>query len=310
MLDVADLIPRLVGHLDEPLSDSSFIVTYLVARLARETVTVILSGVGGDELFGGYRRYLGPRLAAYYDWVPRPARHAVGAGLSRLPIDRGSALQNYARLARTFVTAHELPGFEQYDATVRMADDALLQRLTGGTAAGDSELDHQRRAFFEKPAAEDAVTRMMYLDLKTSLPESLLLLTDKMTMATSLEARVPFLDHEFVEFSARIPSTLKIKGTKLRHIQKRSMAGHLPPEILQKKKRGFGCPVGAWFRSELRELLRDTLSRDRLRRRGLLDGAVIDEVIASHEERREDRTDLLLGLLTFELWAGQVLEST
>ena len=307
--DAASLVPRLVSHLDEPLSDSSFIVTYLVARLARETVTVILSGVGGDELFGGYRRYLGQSLGAYYDWVPRPARQILGAGLSRLPVDRGSAAGNYARLARAFVTAHELPAFERYDATVRMVDEPLLNRLTAGGMSAASELGEQRRAFFNAPSSPDAVTRMMHLDLNTSLPESLLLLTDKMTMATSVEARVPFLDHTLVEFSARIPPSRKIKGTHLRYIQKRSMEGHLPPETLRKKKRGFGCPVGAWFRGDLRELLRDALSPARVARRGLLEATVVEELMDAHEARREDRTDLLLGLLTFELWAGECLDA-
>jgi asparagine synthase (glutamine-hydrolysing) len=143
---------------------------------------------------------------------------------------------------------------------------------------------------------------MIHLDLKTSLPESLLLLTDNMTMATSVEARVPFLDHELVEAVARIPSSLKIKGARLRYIQKMSMRPHLPAQVFKKRKWGFGCPVGRWFRHELRELLRDSLAADRVRRKGLFEPTAVQALIDAHEHYREDNADVLLGLLTFDLW--------
>jgi asparagine synthase (glutamine-hydrolysing) len=144
--------------------------------------------------------------------------------------------------------------------------------------------------------------QMMYLDLHTSLPESLLMLTDKMTMATSLEARVPFLDHELVELAARIPSRLKVRGTRLRYVQKRAMRRHLPKHVMTKRKRGFGCPVGDWFRHELRPLLRDVLASDRLSAQGLFDARAVEAAMTAHESRREDYSDLLLALVTFQLW--------
>ena len=306
--DVPHLIPTLVRTLDEPLADSSFIVTYLIAELARRTVTVVLSGVGGDEIFGGYRRYLGPGLGRYYDWVPEQARRLVSTGLGRVKVDRGSSLRNYARLARSFVLAHDLPPFERYDTAIRVTTDARLGCLLEQPAADlSSNLLDQRRAFFDHPTGNDPLARMMHLDLKTSLPESLLLLTDSMTMATSVEARVPFLDHELVELAARIPSALKIHGTRLRYIQKRSMARHLPKEVLQRRKLGFGCPVGRWFRHDLRELLRDSFADSRVRRKGLFRPAAIQAVIDAHENHREDNTDLLLGLLTFDVWQSEWL---
>jgi asparagine synthase (glutamine-hydrolysing) len=305
--DVTELLPRLVRHLDQPLADSSFLVTYLLARAARESVTVTLSGVGGDEIFGGYRRYLGPRLNGYYDRLPRGVHRMAAWATERVKVDRGSRSGNCARLARAFVTASQLAPFEQYDDFVRLTTEsqvaALLQR-PGGT---DSDLLAARRAFFDAPGDGDPITSMMHLDLKTSLPESLLLLTDSMTMAASLETRVPLLDHELVELLARIPSRYKIKGLTLRYLQKLSMRPHLPTAVFAKRKWGFGCPVGRWFRKELRELLRDTLAPTRLRQAGLFNPAVVEGIIEAHETSRADNTDILLGLLTFELWRQDTL---
>ena len=303
--DAAALVPKLVGYLDQPLADSSFIVTYLVAQLARETVTVILSGVGGDEIFGGYRRYLGPRLARHYDLVPAFGRRALAAAAQRLPVDRGSTMKNYSRLARNFLTSHGLEPFEQYDSAVSMLDSRAVARLCPTAANRGDDLLDMRRRFFEAPQTEDPVTRMMHLDLKTSLVDSLLLLTDRMSMATSLEARVPFLDHTFVEDLARIPASLKVRGTRLRYLQKESMRIELPAVVTNKKKRGFGCPVGAWFRHSLRPMLMDYLSPERLSRQGLFAPAEVSEIVREHQELRADHSDLLLGLLTFQIWHDQ-----
>jgi asparagine synthase (glutamine-hydrolysing) len=300
--DAVALLPKLVRAMDQPLADSSFIVTYLVSELARQTVTVILSGVGGDEIFGGYRRYLGPRLARHYDRVPAFGRRAVAMAVQGLPVDRGSTVRNYTRLARNFVASHGLEPFEQYDRAVAMLDEPSVARLCPAAAGRGGELAQMRRGFFDEPDTDDPVTRMMHLDLKTSLVDSLLLLTDRMSMATSLEVRVPFLDHTYVEAVARIPSSLKVRGTKLRYVQKESMRSELPAEVYKKKKRGFGVPVGAWFRRSLRPMLHDTLSPERLARQGLFAPAAVAGIIREHEEQRADHSDLLLALLTFQLW--------
>jgi asparagine synthase (glutamine-hydrolysing) len=301
--DVSSLIPRLVHHLDQPLSDSSFIVTYLVSTLARETVKVIISGVGGDELFGGYRRYLGPYLDSYYQLVPRPMQGAIAAASTWLPVDRGSAALNKFRLARAFLDAHGLPPYERYDRAVQLLGPGQVHALSPVLTNGDdSALCDDRRRYFHE-VANDPLGQMQRLDLNTSLVDSLLQLTDKMSMATSLETRVPLLDHELVEAAAAIPSSLKIKNGRLRFIQKSSMKGKLPARVLRKKKRGFGCPVGAWFRGELRTQLRDTLASPSLHQRGLLNPQRVEAVIGEHEQYQADHTDLLLALFTFQLWS-------
>jgi asparagine synthase (glutamine-hydrolysing) len=303
--DASELIPKLVHHLDQPLSDSSFVVTYLVAELARESVKVILSGVGGDELFGGYRRYLGPRLEEACERVPRVVRRTLASASLLLPVDRGTTVGNYVRLGRSFLRSEGLDPYDQYDRSVEMLPARCVRALCPSMRDRGSELLAARRASFDMQREQDPIVRMMHLDMQTSLPDSLLMLTDKMTMATSLEARVPFLDHELIELAARIPAGLKVRGTRLRYIQKRAMAQHLPKQVLAKRKRGFGCPVGEWFRDDLKGLLRDTLAPDRLMAQGLFDPKAVAAAISAHEKRREDYTDLLLALLTFQLWYEQ-----
>ncbi len=303
--DAAALIPKLVHHLDQPLGDSSFVVTYLVSELAQQTVKVILSGVGGDELFGGYRRYLGPRFEEVSEIVPRPVRRTLARASSFLPVDRGSLWGNYFRLGRSFLSGTDGDPYDRYDRSVRMLSGPCVRALCPALRDRGSELFAARRAYFDSQRGTDPITQMMYLDLQTSLPDSLLMLTDKMTMATSLEARVPFLDHELIEVAARIPARLKVQGTRLRYIQKLAMERHLPRQVLARRKRGFGCPVGAWFRHDLRSLLRETLAPDRLRAQGLFDPAWVEAAITAHEKRQEDHSDLLLALLTFQLWYDQ-----
>ena len=305
--DVAELMPRLARHLDQPLADSSFLVTYVLSRAARESVTVALSGVGGDEVFGGYRRYLGTRLSQYYAMVPGSAQRAATWVAEQLPVDRNSAWRNVARLGRAFLTAGHLKPFDQYDRFVRLLSEARLQSLLCHPSAPESDLLAERRAFFTAPEDADPIAGMLHLDFKTSLPESLLTLTDSMSMAASLEARVPLLDHELVELLASVPASRKVKGLRLRDVQRRSMLPYLPRSVFTKRKWGFGCPTGRWFRDELRELLRDTLAPERLRRVGLLKANSVQELIREHETFREDNSDILLSLLTFELWREEAM---
>ncbi len=204
--DVVSLLPKLVRHLDQPLADSSFIVTYLVSELARQTVTVIISGVGGDELFAGYRRYLGPSFDRVYGRVPQPVQALLGAAATHLPVDRGSAVKNLARLGRAFLTSRGKSPYDRYDHGVRLVTDDVLGSLVPGGSTGGSSHSAARHEFFDGAPDGDPLSQMLLLDFHTSLPESLLLLTDRMSMATSLEARVPFLDNELIDLAARIPS--------------------------------------------------------------------------------------------------------
>ncbi|MFI5402194.1 MAG: asparagine synthase (glutamine-hydrolyzing) [Planctomycetota bacterium] len=306
--DVAGLLPRLLWHMDEPIADTAFLTTYLVSEFARRDVTVILSGVGGDELFGGYRRYLGAYYDRYARLLPRWFRTRVLAPLARrLPADRHSALLNLSRHVRTYLLSQEFAFEDRYRFYMQVFKPEAREALVA-TPLLDGE-DPLARAF--AGAGEgDALYRLFRCDLETQLPDDLLLLTDKMTMATSLECRVPLLDLELVDLSARMPSSLKVRGRELKHVLKRALRGILPDEILSRKKRGFGAPFGAWLKRELAPLLGQVLSRESVERRGLFRWETIARTIADHNANREDYTDHLLALLNFEIWCRLYLDGT
>jgi|SRR5579864_3257995 len=308
--DVAELLPRLIWHLDEPIADSAFITTYLVSRLARESVTVILSGVGGDELFGGYRRYLGDGLRRYYGLLPRTIRSKWLPGLlARLPQDRHSGWKNNVRYASSFVKSAEWDAATRYESYVTVFPPELRQRMLGDPARHNSnDSAAALRSYFEGCQEADSLHQNIYVDLKTSLPDDLLTLTDKMTMAASLECRAPFLDHELIELTSRIPSNFKVRGFTMKYLLKKAVAPWLPAEILQRKKRGFGAPVGAWLRNDLGNLVQETLSPEQIRKRGFFDPAVVQEIIASHRAENSDQTDSLLALICFEVWSRIFLD--
>src|SRR6266513_5401960 len=303
--DVARLLPQLLWHMDEPIADAAFITTYLVAQFAREDVTVILSGVGGDELFGGYRRYLGNHYQRYFERLPAPVRRAAAALSERLPSDRHSALLNLSRLAKGFLESASLPFEERYRAYVQVFPPNDLHRLlrVNGAERPDRIADAFRHA-----GEGDALNRMLAVDADTQLPDDLLMLTDKMSMATSLECRVPLLDHELVELAARIPQEVKIRGGRLKHAMKEAVSSLLPRDILERKKRGFGTPMGAWLKQELAPLVRGLLSESVVEDRGLFHYPAVKELAASHEANRIDGTDRLLALLNLEIWSRLYLD--
>jgi asparagine synthase (glutamine-hydrolysing) len=306
--DISTLLPRLVWHLDEPVADAAFVTTFLVSEFARREVTVILSGVGGDELFGGYRRYLGEHYTELYEMIPRPIRHGLLLPLARrLPSDRHSRLLDLSRLAKGFILSSELPPDQRYRSYVQLfgsdeRDSLLLER-------SEPERDCLDRAFAAAHEG-DSLRRLMEVDLQTQLPDDLLMLTDKMTMATSLECRVPFLDHRLVELSARMPARFKIRGRRLKHVLKKALAGLLPDEILHRPKRGFGAPMGAWLKNELSGYLGAVLSRATIEKRGFFSWSQVERTIQMHRRNERDYTDHLLALMNFELWCRVYLDGS
>ena len=302
--DTAALLPRLIWHMDEPISDSAFITTYLVSEFARREVTVILSGVGGDELFGGYRRYLGDHYYAYYERLPAWLRRAAVSAGKRLPSDRHSPILNLSRLAKGFLESAELPFAERYRAYVEVFPPSDVSRLL--------RTEHVPRdpigSAFTEARSADSLNRMLAVDAETQLADDLLLLTDKMSMATSLECRVPLLDHELVELAARMPQEVKIRGGRLKHAMKEAVSDILPREIIERKKRGFGTPMGAWLKRELAPLMQDLLSAESVNARGLFDADAVKSLITTHEANLVDGTDRLLALMNLEIWARIYLD--
>ena len=312
--DVGSLLPKLVWHLDEPIADSASLTTYLVSEMARETVKVILSGVGGDELFGGYRRYLGSEVFRYYRVVPEMFRVLFRNMLARLPQDRHSSFANYVRYASAFARTAELEPDVRYMSYVALFSPewrkALQRDDLSLTDVGSSEelQSHILAQYFAHAPATDDLNRLMYVDIKTSLPDDLLALTDRMTMASSIECRAPFMDHELVELTAQMPTKLKTHGFTLKYLLKQAVHPWLPQEIIHRKKRGFGAPIGAWLRSSLDELVLSTLNEGQVKRRGLFTWSSVERLLELHNSRESDNTDQLLALINLELWCRLFLD--
>ena len=303
--DVISLLPQLIWHLDEPIADSALLTTYLVAKYARRDVKVILSGVGGDELFGGYPRYLGEHYGRLYNRIPRwLRRHVIARLTGLLPSDRHSFTRNYMRYLKRFTDANELPLPRRYRAYSQVFSPEQLRAFG---IFESSEQDPLAIAFSEA-ADEEPLRQLLGADLATQLPDDLLLLTDKMSMATSLECRVPLLDVGLVELAARMPESVKMRGGRLKYLMKRAVADLLPPEILMRGKRGFGAPIGAWLRQELSPVTGVLLSKNAVEKRGLFDARAVEKLLALHQRGQEDLTDHLMTLMTLEIWCRIFLD--
>lgn len=303
--DVARLLPRLLWHVEEPISDSAVATTYLVSELAAKSVKVILSGVGGDELFGGYRRYLGDHYRSRFQRLPLWIRRQFVQPLARvLPSGRSSRVMDLARYARKFVEASELSWQDRYRLYVEICARDQVASLLGGDIGEMQGFDR----VLAGERAEDVLLRLFRVDAQTQLPEDLLLLTDKVTMATSIECRVPFLDDRLVELASRIPADVKCGRGELKQLLKRALKGVLPDSILDRSKRGFGAPMGEWFKRDLRPLRDALLDSRTVESRGMLDPAAVASVARAHDASREDYSDLLLVLMNLEIWCRLFLD--
>lgn len=306
--DAVRLLPRIVASMGEPFADSSAIPTYLVSEVARRSVTVALSGIGGDELFGGYPRYLGIRVAARYGRAPEPLRAWVAAHLaSKLPEGDGSRNQ-IGRLKRFLSDGHR-PLSEQYvrwtsflppewGASAFMAD-WLVQAGLLATAN-----DYQ--ATFSRWPSEEPADRAMGLDLQTYLPDDLLRMGDRLSMAHSLELRVPFCDHELLSFALALPASARLAGGRLKGFMRKALRGLLPSTILSRAKYGFRVPLARWLREDLREMVHDLLSDATVRRRGYVRPEYVGWLVHEHESGARNFADQIYALLVLELWQRQL----
>ena len=300
-----DLVAGLPDLLDEPLGDASLIPTYLLSRFTRRTVTVALSGDGGDELFAGYPTYQAHRLARAFELVPRwvrrglirPAVEALPVSLSNLSLD--------FRLKR-FVEGMDYRGVERHALWMGSFTPADQRELFTPEALARMESPPSYDAFHEIAAhatSAEGLERMLYLDLKGYLGEGVLTKVDRASMACSLEVRVPLLDRRVVELAASFPMSLKLRGLTTKYALKRAVREVLPREILERPKKGFGIPLGHWFRGALRPLVREACGPDVIRRGGLFRPDVVERLLAEHEGGRRDHRKKLYTLLAFQLWA-------
>jgi asparagine synthase (glutamine-hydrolysing) len=303
--DVAELLPKLVYHMDEPAIDMA-IPSYLVSRAARETLTVMLSGMGGDEVFAGYPRQLAMKIAGTFDPVPQLLRRPVMRTLANIlpggmPGRLTAPLRNAKKFARSAALDFEdrYLGYETYftdEAKTRLYTD----EMRGATQGLDAYSAHRR--YFSRVKNAAPLNQLLYVDLKTFLPCLNLMTTDKTSMAANLEVRVPFLNQEMLELTARMPTRLKLRGLKRKYILKRAAEKLLPREVVWRKKAGFGAPIRSWLRGPLQPMVNDLLSAETIKRRGLFRPEEVKRVIDANLSGREDYNLQVFQLLTLELW--------
>jgi asparagine synthase (glutamine-hydrolysing) len=295
--NIADTVRLLPKYFDEPFADSSAVPTFHVSRLARKAVTVALAGDGGDESFGGYQKYgIDMIVDRFRQMVPRPFLR-LGHSLLK-SIDSNLALRG--RTA-TFQALQE-PG-QAFYLTNTFISDELAEELLSPLRSEIKDYDPSDYllGYWQKAEGPDFLSKMLYTDLKTYLPDDILVKVDRMSMAHSLEVRAPFLDHRIVEFAASLPSHLKIQNGQQKYVLKKALRSLLPDSILDRKKHGFTVPLESWFRNELRNLAEEKI----------LAGGAMSEIFSSkslhsiwneHQSRKTDHGTLLWSLLMFALW--------
>jgi asparagine synthase (glutamine-hydrolysing) len=301
--DGVGILDRLIRHFDEPFADSSAIPTWYVSEMAARHVTVVLSGDGGDELFGGYDRYLPqPHVAAFDRYSPRALRHVARLAAARLP--HGARGKNFLRHVGRDEQGRYLDAIRFFGADEKPA--LLTPELQRAIDGPDAETRLARH--FERLARLPWPSQMMRFDAETYLPEDILTKVDRMSMAHSIESRVPLLDNEVIAFAATLPAAMKIKNGRRKHVLKEVAATLLPRDVIDRKKQGFGVPLGTWFRGHLRELFADTLLSPTTLQRGYFQPAFVNRIVAEHLAGTRDHTLRLWQLLVFERWHREYVD--
>lgn len=295
--DLSQYWPLLTWHRDEPVSEPSDLGVYLVSRLASQHVKVVLSGEGGDELFAGYPKYLVDWIARYYQILPRQLRdRLITPLLDHLPYG----------MRKVKFTARSLsqPAPQRWMNWFGVFNGPLKAQLLSERTLASIDLDASRafQRWLEGNPQRDNLSSMLYLDTKIWLPDNLLMKGDKMTMAASLEGRIPLLDYQLIEYAASIPSNVKIRPFQAKYLLKRAYADFLPRPILTRKKMGFNVPTGTWFREGQRNLITRLLLSERTRERGYLNDAFVAQLLRDHLEGRTNYQAQLFSLASLELW--------
>ncbi len=307
--DMVEALPVLVEHFGEPFADPAAIPLYFITRLAREHVTVALCGDGGDEGFAGYHRHRLAALLGGFDWVPRGLSRGLFRLLAALP--HAPTSRSPLWVAKRFFQTLSLPPevrnlrfFGHFDEAGKRA----LYTPEYAAALGGADTDDLVRQRFAQTDAEDLLDAILYTDLHTYLPDTLLPKVDITSMANSLEMRSPLLDHELLEFAARLPPDLKLRGRASKVALKEAFRPLLPPEILARPKMGFGVPLDRWFRGPLRELVHDTLLGPRARARGWFRPEAVQALLEDHQAGRWQGQYQIHNLLMLELWHRRFID--
>jgi asparagine synthase (glutamine-hydrolysing) len=290
--------------LDEPFADQATIPNYIVSKLARDHVTVVLSGDGGDELFAGYTRYVVEQKRGTFDKLPKPLRTGLMRPLSeRLP---------HSAWGRNYLHNVSLDPIARYLDSVSVFTQLNRKSLYTSDFQQEIGTDVYATDLFtrlvDNVKTDEPLDQLLYLDSKTYLPGAILTKVDRTSMAVSLEARAPLLDHKLIDFVTQIPASLKLKGLDTKHIFKRAVADLIPREILNRPKQGFGVPIQEWINQQLRSRIRETLTEKGTRERGYVNANYIDLLLDEHERGRRDHSTGLWALMMFELWHRQFVD--
>ena len=305
--DAVEILPKLVWHFDEPFADSSAIPTYYVAQMAKENVTVALSGEGGDETFGGYPyRYFWDQIAERYRKVPYWVREKFLKKIaSIIPLPKNSGLQNKVRQLKKFLSYAGMEQEKRYLHWFSIFTPELKEELYKASVQKEIEDINSYNIYqthFDKVPEEELLQRMMYVDTKVLLPHDLLTKVDRTSMAHSLEVRVPFLDHELVEYAWNIPSSLKLKGKTTKYILKKMSSHFLPDEIPWRKKQGFEVPISSWFQGKLNSYAKEMLSEETIVKRGYFEHKAIKNILDKMDAGVMQYGPHVYALIIFELW--------
>jgi asparagine synthase (glutamine-hydrolysing) len=300
--DMLDVLPEVLGALDEPFADSSAIPTYLVSRETRRHVKVALSGDGGDELFAGYRSYLGEYWQARYHMVPALLRESIiEPVVAALPDSRETRIGEILRRAKKFIRSTRGPFDERLLALKEVFPAPTRGNLIAGGCNGTDPALAWVRHLLSRSSG-DAVNRMLCTDLIDSLPGDMLTKVDLMSMANSLEVRVPLLDHRVVELAFQIPGAEKLRRGVTKRILKETFKGLLPPGHTRQPKCGFEIPISRWLRTDLGFLVDRYLSAGRIRDQGIFDAAVVQDLVLGHRQAKTDTSWMLWNLIVFQKW--------
>jgi len=303
--DMHQALLTLADHLDEPVADPAVIPTYMISRFAREHIKVALSGEGSDELFGGYPTYIGARLAEYYLRIPGVLRRQVFGRLQRfLPVS--STAVPVGLFLRRFLSHAEKSPAERHHIWFGMFAPTELDQLFSPDWAGPQppsrEIFSPLVRVLDGARCHDTVSEMLYLDFRMYLEDNLLVKIDRASMACSLELRTPYLDHRLIEFAEGLPGDLKVRRFQLKYILKKAVERWLPHEIVYRQKRGFSVPIASWMRNELRPLVDESLSEEKLQRQGLFNVAFVRRLLKEHWAGKADHRKTLWTLFCFQLW--------
>lgn len=305
-----DVLPLLVDHYGEPYADSSAIPTYYVAKETRKHVTVALNGDGGDESFAGYERYAAMKLAERYQRIPALIRKPfIEKALAMLP--SSELKRSRIRDAKRFIKAAELSKTDRYFRWVTAFDQPAKAGIYTESFAAEVSGRKASRfldQWFSKANGSGIVDASLLTDQMTYLPNDLLVKVDIATMANSLEARSPFLDHKVIEFAASLPATMKISGFQTKSLLKKVAARLVPKEVIYRRKMGFGVPIGKWFRGEMEDFVRDILLSERSLSRGIIKPEILRRYVDEHTNAERDHSFQLWSFLMLELWYQRFID--